>query len=81
MRVDTIWFPLFPSAIFPSILLYGPSLHQCSDSQRLAQPAGIVTIGAPFAGPASVKEKMIIGNEKVRFDRGSRLSIQYQESP
>jgi hypothetical protein len=39
-----------------------------------------VTIGAPFAGPASVNEKMIIGNEKVRFDRWSRLSIQYQES-
>ena len=34
-----------------------------------AQPAGIVTIGAPFAGPASVNEKMIIRNEKICFDR------------
>jgi hypothetical protein len=32
-------------------------------------PAGIVTIGCPFAGPASVNEKMIIRNEKICFDR------------
>jgi len=38
-------------------------------ARQPAHPAGIVTIGAPFAGPVSVNEKMIIRNEKIDFER------------
>ena len=58
----------------PPFPIRNPPLHLIvwtlsAPVQRLAHPAGIVTIGAPFAGPASVNEKTIIRNEKIRFDR------------